>query len=168
MPLAVNDVIAQSILDLEADLESAMAQGITGTGLDSSFVHHPTTNPFPYAGVTDASLKEKIKRGWKLSFAAFMKHWPSVTAWVAPTLLNSWANEAGYEVAGFRTEGSRVFLKGTVNGGAASSVAFVLPVGSRPPAKVRAPGGGLEVAADGSVTLLTTGPVGLDGFSFGV
>lgn len=168
MTLAVNDATAAAILALEADLETAMALGITGSGLDSSFVHHPTTNPFPYAGVTDSGLKDKIKRGWKLSFAAFMKHWPSVTAWAAPSLLNSWANHGGYEVAGYRTEGSRVFLKGTVSGGTSGTTAFVLPTGSRPPAKVRSPGGEVEVDSSGVVTLLVAGPIGLDGFSFGL
>lgn len=56
--------------------------------------------------------------------------------WIAPTLLNSWANfGGGFSAAGYYKDASGVVrLKGTITGGTATAdtVLFTLPVGYRP------------------------------------
>jgi hypothetical protein len=55
------------------------------------------------------------------------------TAWIAPTLINSWTNTgSGLTTAGYRKVGDAVFIKGSVGGGANGNSAFLLPVGFRP------------------------------------
>jgi hypothetical protein len=57
-----------------------------------------------------------------------------VPPWIAPTLLNSWANFSGAtNSAGYRMRNGRVDLKGTVSGGTGlNTIIFVLPTGYRP------------------------------------
>jgi hypothetical protein len=55
------------------------------------------------------------------------------TSWVAPTLLNSWADIGGtYQVAQYRIMNGCIELRGVITGGANNTVAFTLPVGFRP------------------------------------
>ncbi|ASU83593.1 hypothetical protein CDO52_13030 [Nocardiopsis gilva YIM 90087] len=56
--------------------------------------------------------------------------------WTAPTLVNSWVNFGGtWQVAEYRKDLSgRVWIRGTIDGGTAGTVAFTLPSGFRPPA----------------------------------
>lgn len=59
---------------------------------------------------------------------------PVTTAWVAPTLLNSWANYGGsFQNAGYRKNGDVVEIRGTVKSGTINPI-FTLPAGFRPPA----------------------------------
>jgi hypothetical protein len=59
------------------------------------------------------------------------------TAWVAPTLLNSWANfGAPHQVAQYRKIGDMVYCRGLIRLGTFGSAAFTLPAGFRPPASV--------------------------------
>lgn len=59
--------------------------------------------------------------------------WTVLSAWVAPTLLNSWVNTgSGLVVAGYRKIGDVVSLKGTVSTGTLGSIIFNLPAGFRP------------------------------------
>lgn len=101
------------------------------------------------------------------------------TAWVAPTLLNSWVNfGAGFNNAGYRKEGTIVRLRGVVKTGTpgATSVVFTLPVGFRPPAtellvvisndaigRCDVQSGGSVIATVGSTTYFS-----LDGISFSI
>lgn len=101
-------------------------------------------------------------------------------AWIAPTLLNSWANVgSGNEPAGyFKDPLGFMHLRGVVIGGANASVAFVLPAGSRPGSQTQhaamlgtlAAGGGVEInPTTGNVTLFTTGTstsVSMSGITF--
>lgn len=89
--------------------------------------------------------------------------------WVAPTLLNSWANTGGaYQVAGYwkDTDGN-VHLRGRVTGGAFPSVIFTLPTGYLPEAtgSFTVPTGAVvDVAANGNVSAISgTTYVALDG-----
>lgn len=57
------------------------------------------------------------------------------TAWVAPALLNGWANAgAPFQVAGYRRVGDVVSLRGVFGAGAVGLAAFNLPAGFAPPA----------------------------------
>lgn len=60
----------------------------------------------------------------------------SDSGWVAPTLLNGWANfGAGYAPAGYRKIGSVIYLRGLVSGGTATdgTSIFVIGAGFRTP-----------------------------------
>jgi len=64
------------------------------------------------------------------------------SAWIAPTLLNSWANylPGTYEVAGYLKDPlGFVHLRGSIKSGASGSTAFVLPAGYRPVAGMQVP-----------------------------
>lgn len=55
--------------------------------------------------------------------------------WIAPTLLNSWENEAvtGYPNAGYRiTADGELEIRGGIKTGASGTVAFQVPIGYRP------------------------------------
>lgn len=58
-----------------------------------------------------------------------------LTPWITPTLTNGWTNYGGTEAtAAYRkTSYGEVRLKGTIKGGALTAVAFILPLGFRPP-----------------------------------
>ena len=55
-------------------------------------------------------------------------------AWIAPSLINSWANYgAGYENAGYYKDSQgMVHLRGLIRTGTIGTVAFVLPAGYLP------------------------------------
>ncbi len=119
----------------------------------------------PLAGYDgfDANMKMILRQTFLSQCMAIF-----VGAWTAPALINSWANAGGYEVAGYRLEAGRVWLKGSIAGGANGTVAFTLPAEFRPALKVRmqAAGSVVEVGTNGDVTITTTGTIGLDGVSF--
>jgi hypothetical protein len=99
-------------------------------------------------------------------------------AFIAPTLLNSWANAVNRETAGYLKDAQGfVRLKGTVTGGGYGSgsgnTIFTLPAGYRPSAPVvyAASAGGafaqVVIGVDGSVLPVTgSGALSLDGISF--
>lgn len=80
--------------------------------------------------------------------------------YTAPTLLNSWVNLGGSnQVAGYTKHADgTVRLRGTISGGATTTIAFTLPVGYRPGATV-----GFPVTGNGStlptVTIDSSGNV---------
>ena len=97
----------------------------------------------------------------------------------APTLLNSWVNSgAPYKTAQYQTFSNlfnqkQVMLNGTVQGGAAATIIFQLPVGLRPTARIEfAVGGGayncVIVDSSGNVTcsVKNSSTVSLDGITF--
>ena len=99
---------------------------------------------------------------------------PAAPTYIAPTLINSWANlGSGFQAAGyFKDADGIVHLAGMVTGGGNTSV-FVLPAGYRPLTKHRfvvlANGalGYVDVQAGGNVFFTTGSPwVSLDGISF--
>lgn len=54
-------------------------------------------------------------------------------AWVAPTLVNSWAQQANYTTVGYtKDENGFVYLRGALVTGTAPSTLFTLPTGFRP------------------------------------
>jgi len=94
-------------------------------------------------------------------------------AWVAPTLLNSWANfGSAFETIGYLKDPlGFVHLKGVATGGATNTIAFMLPAGYRPGAKTSHPAAGVtatvNIDTSGNVTLnFSSGTVGLSGLSF--
>lgn len=91
-----------------------------------------------------------------------------VVGWLAPTLVNSWANVGGgtESVAYFKDQNGIVHLKGQLEGGSAATVAFTLPAGNRPLGSIRAYGGrantsggevplSVDIATNGEVTINT-------------
>jgi hypothetical protein len=72
---------------------------------------------------------------------------------IAPTLLNSWANYGGgYSNAGFYKDPfGRVHLRGAVAGGTATGVIFTLPEGYRPSGSLLIP----AVAQEGATLYAT-------------
>lgn len=91
----------------------------------------------------------------------------STQNWQAPTLLNSWAQQANYAPVGYRKDANNnVHLRGNLTGGAAGSVVFQLPAGYRPGSYLTFPamgGGGavwLEIRPNGDV-FTATAPSGL-------
>jgi hypothetical protein len=56
-----------------------------------------------------------------------------VTAWTRPTLLNSWVDYDAAQPVQYRKVGDEVQIRGFMNGGAATTAAFFLPAGFRPP-----------------------------------
>lgn len=104
---------------------------------------------------------------------------PVVTgaAWIAPTLLNSWANlGSGFETAGYLKDPfGFVHLKGVIAGGATGTVAFTLPAGYRPGATTLHASGtatgitaNVQVATSGTVSVAFSGSsnYGLSGITF--
>lgn len=105
---------------------------------------------------------------------AFMNRERSLQSWVAPTLINSWANSGGaYATAGYwKDPWGTVHLRGRVTGGGFPTDVFVLPADYRPQytQTFAVPGttaGVIDVEADGSVrTISGSGFVTLDAISF--
>lgn len=58
------------------------------------------------------------------------------TAWVRPTLLNSWTDKTTTGFVAYRRVGDIVYLRGYVGGGAVSTAIYALPAGFRPPYSV--------------------------------
>lgn len=84
---------------------------------------------------------------------------PTVEAWIAPTLINSWADYGSPEApAGYCIDPlGFVHLRGSIAGGTSGSVAFVLPSGYRPAERCR-----ISVTAHGgygNVRIDTSGDV---------
>jgi hypothetical protein len=95
------------------------------------------------------------------------------TVWTAPTFTNSWVNFAGgFQVAGFRLIGTRVYLRGLVNSGTSNTSIFTLPAGYRPTAAeifiidFNLTAGELRIATTGTVVPNLTGYVSLTGINF--
>ncbi len=81
-----------------------------------------------------------------------------VAAWTNPVLLNSWVNYDAtmYEPAGYYLDRKRVFIKGLIMNGVATTL-FNLPIGFRPPLALLLP-----VITDGGlnrVSINNTGDV---------
>lgn len=73
------------------------------------------------------------------ALATFLNSVGAAPTWVAPTLLNSWANfNAGTDQVAQYTKDARGFveIRGSIKSGAPSSIAFQLPAGYRPPNKL--------------------------------
>lgn len=114
---------------------------------------------------------DEEKQPWVISPTGVQVRW--TPTWIAPTLLNSWANLGGaFETAGYLKDPlGFVHLKGVLQSGATNTVGFVLPAGYRPGAKTSHPGAGVDcsvnVDTSGNVTLnFSSGTVGLSGLTF--
>jgi hypothetical protein len=109
------------------------------------------------------------KQPWVLSLSRVMPLTGS--AWIAPTLINSWVNAGGgFETAGYLKDPfGFVHIKGVISGGAATTVAFVLPTGYRPGAKTDhalAGGGQFQLDTSGNAVIAGTTAAGLSGVTF--
>lgn len=62
----------------------------------------------------------------------FITYW-TPSPWTNAALVNGWSNFPGYQSAQYRKRGDMVDMRGVIQSGASSTVAFVLPVGFRPP-----------------------------------
>lgn len=156
--LAAAETPAASTLD--ADLDSAYSEGVQPASSATATVPK-------LAGYADFSpaIKVVLRQTVGALFAVMFPSWTNVGSF-SPT----WANAATYETVGYRREGGRIWLKGSISGGTTGTAAFTLPAGFRPPAKVRMGAGGtsafVEIATTGIVTVTGTGTIGLDGLSF--
>jgi len=99
----------------------------------------------------------------------------TTSAWIAPTLVNSWANVSGTPTGYLRDPLGFVHLKGAAQTGTTGTVAFTLPAGYRPGQSmtyaVWSAGSGspgfVVITIAGAVTLDLAGTaVGLDGITF--
>jgi hypothetical protein len=99
----------------------------------------------------------------------------AVQNWIAPALLNSWAQQANYAPIGYRKDPNNiVHLRGNLTGGAANTVIFTLPAGYRPASFLTfsALGAGgavwIEVRPNGEVFTVTapSNLTALNGISF--
>jgi len=113
---------------------------------------------------------------------AEIEEWRELTPTSTPPLINSWDNVGGaLTTAAFYIDPYQIVrLKGSVDTGASGTVAFVLPVGYRPPAQMTftaqnigggpGPGGTsyITIAANGNVTLTVSGAgdISMDAVSF--
>lgn len=93
---------------------------------------------------------------------AHLRSTTSTTAWIAPTLLGTWANYSSPSFAGaeYRRVGDRVEIRGIVKSGTSGTAVFTLPVGFRPPAALIFPAMSdpnvfcrLDVEVDGDVVV---------------
>jgi len=142
----------------------ATLNNITGGTFKGNFIYNQTVSTG--AALVDFVIGDNYKTGTGTM---------PVQPWIAPTLLNSWANQANYAPAGYRKDDSGVvYLRGNLTGGAALTTAFNLPVGYRPATFITfaCMGGGgavwIEVRPNGDV-LTVTAPgnlTALNGISF--
>lgn len=100
------------------------------------------------------------------------------SAWITPTLVNSWKNYgSGFEaVAYLKDPLGFVHLKGVVTGGATNTTIFTLPAGFRPGATTDSPAPGVsstavfsdvEIHSDGTVVWVGNATVtGMSGITF--
>lgn len=128
----------------------------------------PTPSPVPVAG-------QLILASWGATvtseLAALSSRYVAVpTPWVGVTFLGAWVNSGGaYNLCQYRKTGDVVEMRGVMKSGAIGGVAFILPVGFRPPADFLFPSvsnsafGYLWVTALGQVTPAVGSPV-----SFGI
>lgn len=98
-----------------------------------------------------------------------------VQNWIAPALLNSWAQQSNYAPFGYRKDPNNiVHLRGNLTGGAANTAVFNLPAGYRPATFLTfatVGGGGsvwIEVRPNGDVFTVTapSNLTALNGISF--
>lgn len=97
-------------------------------------------------------------------------------SWIAPTLLNSWADfGSGWSTAAYVKVGNRVEIKGLIKSGTIPGTAFTLPADYRPAehltfVTIHNTGvGRVEIKTDGNVQIpagSTSGWLSLDGISF--
>lgn len=85
------------------------------------------------------------------------------TAWTNPTFMNGWVNYGTpYAPVQYRKVGDLAYIRGLMKSGATSAVAFMMPIGFRPPQTLQFPAqaGGLfsffEVLSSGEV-IITAG-----------
>jgi hypothetical protein len=143
-----------------------------------SVVLGPGTYVFTVAGDNDPGSTTSVTYEYAALVVTIVDYGsPTIQAWQAPTLLNSWTNSGGttYPPAGYYLgPDGVVHLRGLITGGVTASVAFILPAGYRPEyrAAVVAAGGAtdnyIEVQQDGSVyiSVKSTTNVALDGITF--
>lgn len=81
------------------------------------------------------------------------------SSWIAVAFVGGWGNlGAPAQVVQFRKVGDEVQIRGVMTGGAIGAVAFVLPIGFRPPATMYVAGasngayGQMSIDAAGNVT----------------
>lgn len=93
----------------------------------------PTSSELHYAGATNNAIGADATGAFYVTAGTKTYFGSESESWIAPTLLNSWANKGSpHDVAGYyRDKMGVVHLKGAVVGGAVGSVIFQLPVGYR-------------------------------------
>jgi hypothetical protein len=96
---------------------------------------------------------------------AHLRSTTSTTAWITPTLVNSWLNYGfGFRTARYRKIGDITYIEGLVKLGATGTTIFTLPEGFRPPENMLWAGitdpnvfARLDVMSDGRVIVYFTG-----------
>lgn len=152
---------------VQTSLDDGWTDGVTVEG--GPVVYPPITG---YAALS-SDTKNALRFGFLQTFAALEKNRGGLP-WIVATLASGWAPTVGYEEPGYRLEGDVVRLRGTVTG--TSGTITTLPVGYRPPGRVRfsVAGAGasgsvnVEIASTGVVSVAASTQVSLDGIAFSI
>jgi hypothetical protein len=159
--------LTTALKDYLDSVQSSLDDGWTdGVTVEGGPVVYPSITG--YAALS-SETKDALRFGFLLTFAALEKNRAAVS-WTVATLESGWTATAGFQAPSYRLEGDVVRLRGTATGTAGPIV--TLPVGYRPPAKVRfavagAPTGlQIEITTAGVVTATSSTEVSLDGIAF--
>lgn len=123
-------------------------------------------------GADAFNIIDQAIRSLDARLRALANQQPALQAWVAPTLINAWANTgAPYQLAGYwKDPYGTVHLRGRVDTGVTPSDIFVLPAGYRPEATssfLLPSTATVDVEADGSVRGVTGATfISLDSITF--
>jgi hypothetical protein len=177
---------SSATVDSAVGMVAGMVIGAADVSDPSSGIATPAITPgTTIAGVSGTTItlsQDAAESGTAIACAACfwtsLASGPATSYWIAPSLINSWANVAGWGAGYLRDPFGVVHLRGRVNGGANNSVAFVLPAGYRPGEPLLCGVAGLNVATPvaaaaavdtaGNVSLFYTSAVdiGLGAISF--
>jgi hypothetical protein len=135
---AVTTIVTANITDLRTSYLHASGhigqQGLA-TGLNG--VQICTTGTLPTVGIKAGQLAwcTDNEGMWRYNGSTWSLVTTMPTAWVSPTLLNSWVNWGSpYQGLQYRKVGDIVHLRGLVKFGTVATTIFTLPSGFRPPA----------------------------------
>jgi hypothetical protein len=123
--------LGQQLAAVKGTVAANAAQGteyiVDSSGVCQAIIGHLVAEPNGTAtGLEGWGVAVRSATGW-ISLGAD-------SGWVAPTLLNSWKNCGGSQAtAAYRKQGNTVRLRGAIESGASTSIAFVLPEGFAAP-----------------------------------
>lgn len=115
----------------------AMRNALLGGGVLGTIFDASGTNRLDIINAGETRLNVPATQLLKIQQAgADVRQFPD-PAWTAVTFQNSWIDIGGsWQTTGYRKNGNRVTVKIGATGGVSSTVAFTLPSGYRPPARI--------------------------------